>query len=241
MTLQGTIIGILEVINTTDNREFGDDDIRVLNDIAERAALVISMTKKIEAQENFYIQITNILVKAIEKKEMYAENHSWKVAELCHRIGVEMGLSENEMNDLYFGSLLHDIGKLEIPGVLLNKRNLSDREKDFLRQHPVKGAKLIEQIILWKAAVPAILYHHEHWDGSGYPFGRVGESIPLLARIINIAESYTVMRSPNTYKRQLTLKESIIEMMRGAGKQFDPEIVKVFIKVLERETALRSI
>jgi len=234
MILQGEITGVLEVINTKDKRELGDDDLRILNDITDRAALVIGMTKKIESQENFYIQITNILVKAIEKKEMYAESRSWKVAELCHKIGVEMGLSENEMNDLYFGSLLHDIGKLEIPGILLNKQNLSDREKDFLRQHTVKGAKLIEQIILWKAAVPGILYHHEHWDGSGYPFGRAGESIPLLARIINIAESYTVMRSPNTYKRQLTLRESILEIMRGAGKQFDPEIVKVFIRVLEK-------
>ena len=171
---------------------------------------------------------------------MYAESHSWKVAELCHKIGVELGLSGNEMNDLYFGSLLHDIGKLEIPGILLNKRNLSEREKDFLRQHPVKGAKLIEQIILWKSAVPCILYHHENWDGTGYPFGRAGDSIPLLARIVNIAESFIVMRSPNSYKRQLTLKESILEIMRGSGKQFDPEIVKTFIRVLEKESAMRS-
>ncbi|MFC1606938.1 HD domain-containing phosphohydrolase [Candidatus Latescibacterota bacterium] len=241
MFVEDDIIGVLEVINSKDDRQMSDNDVRILGDVCNRAALVIGTTKKIENQQNFYIQVTNIIVKAIEKKEMHGEGHSWKVAELCHKIGSESKLSENEMDDLYFAALLHDIGKLEIPGVLLNKRNLSEREKDFLRQHTVKGAKLIEQILLWKNAVPGILYHHENWDGSGYPFGRSGDSIPLIARIINVAESFTVMRSPNSYKRQMTLKESILEVMRGAGKQFDPDIVKVFIKVLEKESAIRSL
>ena len=240
LKLDGEIIGILEVINSKDGRVLSDDDVRVLEDISERAALVIGTSKTIESQQNFYIQVTNILVKAIEKKDTYGEGHSWRVAELCHKVGNAYGLDEDEMNDLYFSSLLHDIGKLEIPGVLLNKRNLSERERDFLRQHPVKGAKLIEQIIVWKSAVPGILYHHENWDGSGYPFGHSGESIPLGARIVNIAESFTVMRSPNTYKRQLTLKETILEIMRSSGKQFDPTIVRLFIKVLEQETSLRN-
>ncbi|MFC1508416.1 HD domain-containing phosphohydrolase [Candidatus Omnitrophota bacterium] len=240
MKLDGEIIGILEVINSKDGRVLSDDDVRVLGELSDRAALVIGTSKTIESQQNFYIQVTNILVKAIEKKDTFGEGHSWRVAELCHKVGNAFGLDEDEMNDLYFSSLLHDIGKLEVPGVLLNKRNLSERERDLLRQHPVKGAKLIEQIIVWKSAVPGILYHHENWDGSGYPFGHSGKSIPLGARIVNIAESFTVMRSPTTYKRQMTLKETILEIMRGAGKQFDPNLVRLFIKVLEQETSLRS-
>ena len=93
---------------------------------------------------------------------------------------------------------------------------------------------------MWKNVVPCILYHHEAWDGSGYPFGRSGNSIPLLARIINLAESFTVMRSPNSYKRQMTLKETILEIMRSAGKQFDPDIVKVLVKVIEKEYTERA-
>jgi len=239
MYLDGEIIGVLEVINTKDKRTFGNDDLRKLGDVSDRAAKVIGTTQKIESQQNFYIQITNIIVRAIEKKDMFNEGHGWQVAELCHKIGRALSLSDNEMNDLHFGALLHDIGKLDMPCSLLNKRNVSEREMEFLRQHPVKGAKLIEPINVWKTVVPCILYHHENWDGSGYPFSRSDESIPLLARIVCLAEAFTVMRAPNSYKRQMTLKESILEIMRSAGKQFDPEVVKIFIKVLEEEASVR--
>jgi len=167
---------------------------------------------------------------------MFSEGHSWKVAEFCHKISRAMNLSDQERNDLHFGALLHDIGKLDMPSTYFNKRELSDRERELLRQHPVKGAKLLEPITLWKNIVPTVLYHHEAWDGSGYIFGRSGESIPLGARIINLTEAFTVMRSGNSYKRQMTLKESVLEIMRNSGKQFDPSIVKVFVGVLERET-----
>ena len=239
MSLDGEILGVLEVINSKDNRTLGKEDLRMLGEISSRAASVIETTRKIEGQQNFYIQVTNILVNAIEKKDMFTEGHSWQVAELCHKIGSALDLSNNEMNDLYYGALLHDIGKLDMPCSLLNKRNVSEREMEYLRQHPVKGAKLIEPINIWKSVVPCILYHHENWDGSGYPFGRSGESIPQLARIVCLAEAFTVMRSPNTYKRQMTLKESILEVMRSSGKQFDPGLVKAFIKVLEAEAAVR--
>jgi len=237
LKLDGKIIGVLEVINSRDNRVFGDNDVRIINAICDRAATVIETTRLIENQQNYYIQTINILVKAIEKKDIYAEGHPWKVAEFCHKIGFAMNLRETERNDLHFSALLHDIGKLELPSTLFTRRVVSEREHEYMRQHPVKGAKLIEPITLWKSIVPNILYHHEAWDGNGYPFGRSGDSIPLGARIINLTESFSVMRSPNTYKKQMSLKESILEVMRSSNKQFDPEIVKVFIGVLEKDTS----
>jgi response regulator RpfG family c-di-GMP phosphodiesterase len=236
MRLDGEIIGVLEVINTRDNRVLGDHDLRVLDGISERVGLVIETVRKIESQQNFYTQITNIIVRAIERKDVFSDGHSWRVAEICHKISHFMNLSESEKNDLHFGSLLHDIGKLDMPSILFNKRTLTDRERELLRQHPAKGAKLISPIAVWRSIVPCVLYHHEAWDGNGYPFGRSGDSIPLSARIIALAEAFTVMRSSNSYKRQLTLKEAVLEVMRCSGKQFDPEIVKVFIRVLEKET-----
>lgn len=235
MWLEGEIIGVLEVINTRDNRVLGDDDLRILGSIGERAGTVISTVRQIETQQNFYVQTTNIMVRAIEKKDIFSDGHSWKVAEFCHKIARSMSLSDDERNDLHYGALLHDIGKLDLPSILFNKRELTERERDILRQHPVRGAKLLEPITLWKTIVPCVLYHHEAWDGSGYPFGRAGDSIPIGARIINLAESFTVMRAPNSYKRQMTMKESVLEIMRSSGKQFDPDVVKVFVGVLEKE------
>jgi len=235
MILDSEVIGVLEVINTKNNRHFTNNDLRILNDMAERIATVISATRKIEDQQNFFIQTTNILVKAIEKKDVFTEGHSWKVAEYAHKIGIFMNLSNMTMNDLHFAALLHDIGKLVMPSYVFNKRDLSDRERELLRQHPVLGAKLLESITLWKSVVPCVLYHHESWDGCGYPSGLKGKDIPICSRIINLTEAYSIMSSPNTYKKQMTLKETILELMRCSGKQFDPEVVKVFMGILEKE------
>jgi response regulator RpfG family c-di-GMP phosphodiesterase len=237
MRLEGETIGVIEVINTRDNRVLGDHDRRMLENIGDRVGVVIETMRTIESQQNFYTQIINVLVRAIERKDVFSDGHAWKVAEFSHQISRTMNLSENDMNDLHFGSLLHDIGKIDMPSILFNKRVLTDRERDLLRQHPAKGAKLIEPITVWRTITPCILYHHEAWDGSGYPFGRSGGSIPLNARIVALAEAFTVMRSSNSYKHQLSLKEAVLELMRCAGKQFDPEIVRVFIGVLEKETA----
>jgi putative nucleotidyltransferase with HDIG domain len=236
MRVEGEITGVLEVINTRNKRKFGPEDLRIISSIAERAGTVIETTRKIEIQQNFYVQTTNLIVRAIEKKDIFSEGHAWRVAELSHKISRAMNLSNNERNDLHFGSLLHDIGKLDMPSFYFNKRDISDREKEIIRQHPVKGAKLLEPITLWKPIVPCVLYHHEAWDGSGYMLGKSGDSIPLAARIINLTEAFTVMRSGNSYKRQMTIKEAVLEVMRNSGKQFDPEIVKVFVGVLEKET-----
>jgi response regulator RpfG family c-di-GMP phosphodiesterase len=230
------IIGVLEIINTRDNRILGEDDLRAITALGERAATVIETSRTITDQQNFYVQTTNILVNAVEKRDIFNEGHPWKVAELCHKIAAIINLPDIERNDLHFGSLLHDIGKLDMPSTLFNKRNLSERELEFIRQHPVKGAKLLDPITMWHGVVPLVLYHHEAWDGSGYPFGRSGDSAPLGARIISIAEAFTVMRSPNSYKKQMSLKETILEIMRLSGKQFDPDIVKALISVLEKES-----
>ncbi len=239
LRLDSRIIGVLEVINSRDRRVFTENDLRALNAIGDRAATIIETTRTIEFQQNFYIQVTNIIVKSIEKKDVYAEGHPWRVAELCHKIGTAMDMTETEKNDLHYGALLHDIGKLDMPSSIFGKRNLSERELDLIRQHPVKGAKLLNPIILWNAVVPFVLYHQESWDGSGYPFGRSGTDIPIQARIINLAEAFSVMRSPNSYKKQFSTKEAVLEVMRASERQFDPDVVKTFIGVLEKDPSVR--
>ncbi len=125
MRIEGETIGVLEVINTRDRRTLGDYDLRVMEGISERIAMVIETVRKIESQQNFYVQITNIIVRAIERKDLYSDGHAWRVAEMCHKIARTMDLSDNEKNDIHFGALLHDIGKLDMPSILFNKRTLT--------------------------------------------------------------------------------------------------------------------
>ena len=172
-------------------------------------------------------------------------DHIMACVKVAHRIlsdnqFVPEGYRRQKRDQLLFSVFIHDIGKLDMPSSLFTKRSISEREFEYIRQHPVKGAKLIEPITIWRGVVPYVMYHHEAWDGSGYPFGRAGDSIPFLARVINLAEAFSVMRAPNSYKKQMSLKEAILDIMRLSGKQFDPTVVKVFIGVLEKEMARKQ-
>ncbi len=132
MRIDGENSGVLDVINTRDRRVLGDHDLEVIEGISERIAMVIEAVRKIESQQNFYVQITNIIVRAIERKDLYSDGHAWRVAEMCHKLARAMDLAESEKNDLHFGSLLHDIGKLDMPSILLTNEPFPTANARFL-------------------------------------------------------------------------------------------------------------
>jgi len=144
-----------------------------------------------------------------------------------------MGIEDPKfLNDLKIGALLHDIGKVGVPDRILRKKGpLTVDEMKAMRAHTVFGHKIISSVEFLKGAAEIVLYHHERWDGKGYPFGRKGESIPLGARIFAVADAFDAMIFDRRYRKALSIREAIEELKRGKGTQFDPNVVEAFLRI----------
>jgi diguanylate cyclase (GGDEF)-like protein len=174
------------------------------------------------------------LVSAVEAREPYIYGHSRKVNTYAVALAQAIGLSPDEVSKVSAAALLHDIGKITIPDEVLHRRGKLDEEDwELIKVHPRLGANIVSRIPSLAPCMSSILHHHERWDGGGYPEGLRGEQIPLEARILAIADSFEAMTSPRPYRPALSLDESIKELREGAGTQFDPKLVEVFIGLVE--------
>lgn len=183
----------------------------------------------------FVNNVIEALVEALEARDSYTQGHAKRVAELCLAIGARMNFSTIELRDLYIGAMLHDVGKIiGTSEQLLNKpEQLDQREATIMREHPMKAGLLVVGRDHLSHLLPTILYHHEHWDGSGYPNRLFGESIPLHARIVAVADAYMAMISPRSFRPAMSRDEAIGELIREKERQFDPDIVDLLIACLE--------
>ncbi|HHY81408.1 MAG TPA: diguanylate cyclase [Clostridiales bacterium] len=173
------------------------------------------------------------LISVINAKDRYTYGHTERVVMYAQMIGEKLKLSEEDMKNLKYGAYLHDIGKINIPEQILNKKMpLTSKEWDILKQHPANGAEIISPVECLSKVKPVILHHHEHYDGTGYPYGLKGEDIPYLARIMTVVDSFDAMTSNRVYKPRRQFDEAIEELRKFKGIQFDPEITDVFISVL---------
>jgi len=178
-----------------------------------------------------HLDSVKALAGAIDAKDPYTRGHSDRVRRMNMRIGTKMGFSEERLENLVFGALLHDIGKIGIRDEVLQKKGqLSPEEYQYVQQHPLIGVKIVEGIDFFKDKISIIRNHHEHFDGSGYPDGLIGEVIPLEARIIAVADSFDAMTSLRPHRRAMPVDEVIEEMERGKGKQFDPRVLEIFLR-----------
>jgi len=176
------------------------------------------------------LKTTSSLSKALDSRDRYTGNHSSNVAQISFTIGKELGLSSKELYRLKRAAYLHDVGKIGISDIILNKEgSLSLAEYNLIKQHSEIGYQIIKDIPGLEKEARAVRYHHERWDGSGYPDGLAEKDIPLWARIISVADSIDAMISRRIYKEAKPIEEVIKELKLSANSQFDPEIVEVVL------------
>jgi putative nucleotidyltransferase with HDIG domain len=207
---------------------------------ASQAAIAIENARLFEQAETGYLNTIKTLSNIIDAKDSQTFGHSERVMERCMDIADALRIPEQEKEVLKYAGLLHDIGKIGIDvGILRKPSKLSKDEWKVMTMHPVVGSGIVEQIGFLDNLAPIILHHHERYDGKGYPSKLKKENIPLGARILSVVDAYESMVSDRPYRKALSFKKVRQELLDGAGTQFDPKIVKVFLKTLKREEKTR--
>lgn len=175
------------------------------------------------------------LAGAVEARDGYTGAHLERVTRYSQAVGAELQLDRDKLRTLWIGSLLHDIGKISIPDRILNKPSaLSNEELCVMREHPKLGAAILEQSSFLSSAVPAVLHHHERWDGDGYPFGLRKNEIPIEARVLAVTDAYDAIVTDRAYRARRSEELALDELRRCSGTQFDPAVVEAFVSARER-------
>lgn len=194
------------------------------------------ITRSYHRLEASYEDLLYGLTKALDARDGETERHSVRVEDLSVRLGIELGLGRGELQALKRGALLHDIGKIGIPdGILRKPGGLDDQEWIEMRQHPQKGAKIIQEIPALHDALPVIAFHQERWDGSGYPLHLSGTDIPLIARIFAVVDVFDALTSDRPYRKAMPVEAAILYIEQQAGKHFDPAVATRFIQLIRAE------
>lgn len=224
------MLGLLAAANRTDNGDFDSIDAKLLLSVANETAVYLENFRLYQDLQELLIGALRALTSSIDAKDPYTCGHSERVALIARWLAGRIGLSPNEVNDIYLAGLLHDVGKIGVseavlckPGALLNS------EFEQMMRHPLIGATILGGIRQMQAVTPAVLAHHEHFDGSGYPRGLAGDAIPLGGRIVMLADSFDAMTSDRTYRRALPHAMAIAEIRRFSGTQFDPILAEAFL------------
>jgi putative nucleotidyltransferase with HDIG domain len=171
----------------------------------------------------------------VDAKDPYTAGHSLRVQRIAVEIGREMGLDRHRLKTLHFAGLFHDIGKIGVPDAILTKPDrLTDEEFEIVKRHPEDGARIVGRLRSLQETVPAILHHHERWDGAGYPHRLLGDEISAEASIVGLADAFDAMTTDRPYSEARSLDEAIAEIVRNRGTQFAPAVVDAFLRVTER-------
>jgi len=187
-----------------------------------------------ELLEKTHFETIMAFSEALEARDQYTAGHSRRVMEYSKSIGQRMKADKRDIEELKRSALLHDIGKIGIPDMILQKQTkLTDEEYAIIKSHPETGAAILKHIKSLKYLVPAVYHHHERFDGEGYPDGAAGTAIPLHARIIAVADTFDAMTSNRPYRRALSFRAALSELNRNKGLQFDPDITDIFIELLQ--------
>jgi HD-GYP domain-containing protein (c-di-GMP phosphodiesterase class II) len=235
---RGALVGLLSVQRKPEAAAFASDDLDTLTTFANMAAKAFeSAHLHAELREN-YLATVRSLIYSLDARDNYAAAHGHRVAELAIRIAEQMGLSEGLMRDLEVFAPLHDVGKVGIPDAILLKPGPLDlEEREICRSHPVIGERIVRPLKPSRDAISLVRNHHESWDGRGYPDGLQGEEIPLLARILQVADCYDALITERPYRPVVTEEEVLSHFQVNAGIQYDPAVVAALRAVIQGERA----
>lgn len=191
---------------------------------------------KNEELERAYLDTIGILRQTVEAKDPYTRGHSDRVSEYSVLIGKKLGLDEKTLHILKIGGLFHDIGKIGIPdSILLKESKLSDEEYSQIKNHPMIGVHMLGDAAIFTDILPIVKHHHERYDGRGYPSQLVGDDIPYVARIAAVADTFDAMTSKRSYRDSLPIDVVRAEIERCSGTQFDPNIAKIFLDIMDND------
>ncbi len=204
---------------------------------AEQAAQAIQREGLALTEEESAIEIVLALAKALESRDVSTGSHCRRVTRTAEQVALRMGCTFREVQDIRRAALLHDIGKIGIPDQILHKPGpLTEREWAIMRQHPEIGARILRLVHGLNEVARLVLAHHEHYDGSGYPYGLSGDAIPLGARILAVVDAFGAMTTDRVYRPALSFRDAIAELRRCAGTDFDPKVVDVFLDMLNADS-----
>ena len=193
-----------------------------------------------ENMQDLFSQTAIALVSAIDAKDAYTQGHSARVGNYSRKIAELSGKSEKECDEIYYAAILHDVGKIGIPDHIINKNGkLTPEEYEVIKSHPVIGYQILSKINKYSYLSAAARYHHERFDGNGYPDRLKGTDIPELARIISVADAYDAMTSNRSYRSQLSQEQVRQELIRCSGTQFDPEFARIMLQLVDQDKDYR--
>ena len=217
-------------------------DLQELGFVAEgeRSPDNLTMEELLEAYNGLVTTLVSTietLIKALDTRDIVSSGHSSRVAQLSYSIGQGLGLSTKELHELKLGALLHDVGKVGISEVILGKPGrLTDQEFFLVKKHSEIGERIVSQVDYLKPIASCVRHHHERFDGMGYPDGISGTDIELNSRIISLADTYDFLRSDLSFRKALSVNDSLQEIKISAGTQFDPDIVKSFLDTVHNNS-----
>jgi HD-GYP domain-containing protein (c-di-GMP phosphodiesterase class II) len=238
------LIGVLFLGEKKNRKKFIDEEMGFLSALSANMVMAIKNTwlvedlnSQLERNKRLFLQTVSALASSIEAKDKYTVGHTERVMnyslDIVDNLKKDKRVSnrDNFKEEVRISALLHDIGKIGIPEQVLNKEDrLTDEEWENIKKHPLTGVNILNHIEEFQEILQGVKYHHERYDGSGYPCGLKGEEIPLIAAIISIADAFDAMTAGRPYRKALSKEEAVLEIKRNKGKQFSPSVVEAFLK-----------
>ncbi len=198
------------------------------------ASMFITLKKAQERERNYQKGVITMMTSLLEMRDPYTLGHSTRVASMAANLARFMGFDRERIDRVYWAGIVHDIGKMGIPeSILLKAGSLTEDEFEVVKTHPALSESALSNFSWLDDLKPIVRHHHERWDGTGYPDGISGEDIPLESRIISVVDAYDAMTSDRIYRKALSIQEAERELLDGAGSQFDPYVVRMFLKLLK--------